>query len=144
MTYTSSVPVERPATDTESASVLPFLVARCDTGERLWVAQSRSHPACCYLLAVVGERVHCPCPQFRHRGACSHAMAVRQALLASSEATPQPAAHRPNTRQRPSRSQSPRHIAQLPEEERRRREVAERRERALLWTDDKPFSIWKS
>lgn len=144
MTHTSPVPLERPASGTEPESFLPFLVARCDTGEHLWVTQSRSHPACCYLLTVVGARVRCPCPQFHYRGECSHAMAIHQALLASSEASRQPAADRPNTHQRLSRSLSPRPVAPLPEEERRCREAAERRERALLWTDDKPFSIWKS
>src|SRR5690242_9163570 len=113
MTHTSPVPVERPATDSGAASFLPFLVARCDTGERLWVAQSRSHPACCYLLTVVGARVHCPCPQFHYRGACSHALAVQQAQLGASEASPQPAAPSPNTRQHPPRSQSHRHTTQL-------------------------------
>lgn len=41
-------------------------------------------------------------------------------------------------------AETPRPAAPRTPTEREQQEQALRRERALLWTDDKPFSIWKS
>ena len=40
--------------------------------------------------------------------------------------------------------ETPRPVAPRTPAEREQQEQALRRERALLWTDDQPFSIWKS
>jgi hypothetical protein len=49
----------------------------------------------------------------------------------------------PQSKVIPQASQSRNGSDSRSEQERRQRAESERRERALLWTDDRPFSIWK-
>lgn len=122
----------------------PFQVTRHDTGELIWLVQSRRDPTRYYLITVSGDNVHCGCPQAQYHGICAHGAAVRLALQAQQQmhicppfhehAQPAPPKYaRPQLRSEPQM-----------EQERRQREDAERRERSLPWTDDKPFSMWKS
>lgn len=120
----------------------PITCQRLDTGETIWLVQSRSNPSRYYLLTMSGDNVHCACPQAGHHGICAHAAAVRLAIKAepqrASAASPQPS--------QSTSAQAPHHSYRSEsqrEQERRQRAEAERRERALLWTDDRPFSIWK-
>jgi hypothetical protein len=141
MIHTQQSPEERASAIAERDRISPIPCTRRDTGELIWLVQSRSDPSRHYLLTVNEETIQCPCPQAQHRGVCAHAVAVRQAL----QAKPQPAQVNtlpdqpisPPTPRRSPRSESQR------EQERRQRAEAERRERAILWTDDRPFSIWK-
>jgi hypothetical protein len=121
----------------------PITCQRLDTGETIWLVQSRSDPSRYYLLTTTGNHVHCTCPQAVHRGICAHATAVGLECQAesqqgpSSACSPQPQSPAPRDPR-----QDPRSAFQR-EQERQQRADAERRERALLWTDDRPFSIWK-
>ena len=121
----------------------PVQATQRDTGEMFWLVQSRSDPSRYYLLTTSGDTIHCVCPQAEHHGICAHMAAVRLAL----QAAPQQcglSAFPPHTK-------LPAHLAPLQdprsasrqEQERQRRAEAQRRERALLWTDDRPFSVWK-
>jgi hypothetical protein len=135
--------LERATAIAERDLLRPFLCTRRDTSEPIWLVQSRRDPSRYYLLTTSGDTIHCACPQAAHHGICAHAAAVCLAL----QAEPQP----PVASACPPHTQSPAHQAlrQDPrwdaqrEQERQRRAEATRRERALLWTDDRPFSIWK-
>jgi hypothetical protein len=134
--------MERATEIAERDQLHPFPCIRQDTGELIWLIQSRSAPSHHYLLTVNKETIHCPCPQAQHRGICAHAAAV----LLTLEAEPQPPATACTL---PDQSttlsairRSLRSEFQL-EQERRQRAEAERRERPLLWTNDRPFSVWK-
>ena len=120
----------------------PIPCTRCDTGELIWLVQSRSNPSCYYLLTGSSGIVHCPFPQAQHREICAHAAVVRLTL----EADPQCTSVAPPLPDQSPSLRAPRHqhhsVSQR-EQEHRQRADAERRERALLWTDDRPFSIWK-
>lgn len=121
----------------------PLPCMRQDTGEPIWLVQSRSDPSRYYLLTMSGDEVSCACPQAQHHGICAHTAAVRLALQAESQ--------QGTTSACPSHIQPPVHQAPRQdirsayqrEQERQRRAEAERRERALLWTDDRPLSVWK-
>lgn len=111
----------------------PIQATRKDTGEPLWFLQSRSDPTRYYLLTVASDVIRCCCQQYQHQGMCTHAAAVhllQQTHQHTRQATPATA-----TRNPAQRGQA---------EERQRRKEARRREEALPWTDDKPFSMWKS
>jgi hypothetical protein len=116
---------------------------RRDTGELIWLVRSRSNPGRYCLLTVSGETIHCACPQAEHHGICAHAAAVRLALQAETQHRVLPACppHTPSPAPQAPR-QDPRSASRR-EQERQQRAEAERRERALLWTDDRPFSVWK-
>ena len=111
----------------------PIPCARQDTGEAIWLVQSRSQPSTYYLLTKSNGHIRCQCPAAQHGQVCAHAAAVHLLLKHA-----HPSTHSAHTRTpaRPSTSRN--------EEERQCREATLRRERALLWTDDKPFSIWKA
>src|SRR5262245_58374543 len=109
----------------------PLPCMRQDTGELIWLVQSRSDPSRYYLLTTTSDNVRCACPQAQHRGICAHAAAVRLALQA--EHQPQNQSTAPQAPRQDPRSASQR------EQERRQRAESERRERAVLWTDDRPF-----
>lgn len=134
--------MERATAIAKRDQLRPFLCTRRDTDQPLWLVQSRSDPSRYYLLTVSGDDVSCACPQAQHHGICAHAAAVHIAL----QSKPQPAqagtpADQPVSTPIPRRSP---HSETQRERESRQRVEVERRERALLWTDDKPFSIWKS
>ncbi len=99
---------------------------------------------CQYLLTERSGAIQCPCPQAQHRGMCAHVAAVRLAM----QRREPPGTRGARVEQtKPAVSQSPRpehSSSSRSEQERRLQAEAERRERALLWTDDQPFSIWKS
>lgn len=126
----------------EPAPLRPFQVARADTGEALWLVESRSQPGYFYRLTVEGDTVQCPCPQSHYRGACAHTMALHTLLQAHLASTHTDAPSSPP--QQSPRSSVACHPTPQAAVETHWQEEALRRERALLWTDDKPFSIWKS
>lgn len=142
MIQTQQSPEERATAIAERDRISPIPCTRRDTGELIWLVKSRSDPSRHYLLRVNDEVIQCPCPQAQHRGICAHAVAVRQARRAKPQpaqaGTPPDLPISPPTPRRSPRSES------KWEQERRQRAEAERRERALLSTDDRPFSIWKS
>ena len=111
----------------------PIPCARQDTGEAIWLVQSRSQPSAYYLLTKTDGRIHCQCKASQHGQMCAHAAAVHLLLQQSHLSAT-------SARARATAIPSASHTV----EERTRQEEALRRERALLWTDDKPFSIWKS
>lgn len=85
----------------------------------LWLVTSQRDPHQQYTVVQVGRELHCTCLAGRHRRAqCIHRTIVRK-WLATQE------------RQRGAQQQQ-------------QREAADRRDRALLWTDDRPFSVFKS
>ena len=128
----------------EQDHLQPLQAIRQDTGETIWLVQSRTTPEHFYLLTVDQDTVQCPCHQFQYHHGCAHVGAVRKVLHTqqSPSATVAPLGESLPT----SYSASGRYAHPKPrnEQERQLIEAAERRERALLWTDDKPFSIWKS
>jgi hypothetical protein len=116
----------------------PIQAIREDTGESLWLVPSHSDARFYVLLLSKGETVECQCPQAQADGTCPHLAAVH---LAMQPRQPEPVS--PSLPQRsPSASRSL-HPEPRNEQEQQQRERAEQRERALLWTDDRPFSIWK-
>jgi hypothetical protein len=119
----------------------PIPCQRLDTSEAIWLVQSRSDPSHHYLLTVTKQTIQCSCPQAQHQGICAHAAAVRLALQAK---PPLPPANTPSEASSPSAPRRSLRSESQREQEREQRTEAERRERALLWTDDRPFSIWKS
>jgi hypothetical protein len=133
------------ATETVHLDTLqPIGATRHDTGEPSCLVQSRSDPTRHYLLTVNKETIQCPCPQAQHHGICAHAAVVRLALQAEpqkSTASDCPQHIQPPVHQAPYKN--PR-SAPRREQERQWRAEAELRERALLWTDDRPCSVWKS
>ena len=135
--------LERATAIAERDLLRPFLCTRRDTSEPIWLVQSRRDPSRYYLLTTSGDTIHCACPQAQHHGICAHTAAVRLALQAETQQSTSPNCP-PHTQPRASKAprQGARSASQR-EQERQRRTEAARRERALLWTDDRPFSIWK-
>lgn len=134
---------ERATEIAQRDQIRPVQGTRHDTGELIWLVQSRSDPSRSYLLTMSGGNVHCVCPQARYRGICAHVAAVCLAIQArqrqdTTAANPQPT--QPALLPAPQRQYD---AVSRGERERRQRVDAERRECALLWTDDRPFSIWK-
>ncbi len=137
------IELERAMEIAQRDQIRPVQGTRHDTGESIWLVQSRSDPSRYYLLTMSGDDVSCTCPQAQHHGICAHAAAIRLALQAEPQqgtttAYPPPV--------QPPAPQAPRQdlrSASRQEQERQWRADAERRERALLWTDDRPFSVWK-
>lgn len=132
---------ERAIVIAQQDQLRPVPARRQDTGELFWIVPSRRDPTRSYLLTREGEEIRCPCPHFQQHGICAHAAAVRLLLQVpqqkrSTQATPR--------RTLPPFPASKQGVQSRTEEECQRHEAALRRERALLWTDDKPFSIWKS
>lgn len=120
----------------------PILATRHDTDEPIWLVQSRSDPRSCYLLTRTGDTICCPCQHYHYHGICAHVAAVLLLLQKSQQECDRTAVPpRPATRQL---SAEPRKGVSRTEAERQQREAALRREQALPWTDDKPFSMWKS
>jgi hypothetical protein len=143
MIQTKQSPQERATAIAERDQLHPFPCTRRDTGEVIWLVQSRSDPSRHYLLKVSEETIQCPCPRAHHHGTCAHAAAVRLALQAEpqqSTMSASPPKIQPPAPQAP--HQDPRSACQR-EQERQWRVEAEHREHALLWTDNRPFSIWK-
>lgn len=130
------------AAPAEPEPLNPFRVARADTGESFWMIESRSQPGRFYRLTVEGDTVWCPCPQSQYRGACAHTTALHTLLQAQSASSHSVAPSNPPQQSLP--SSEARHPAPHAAEETHWREEALRRERALLWTNDQPFSLWKS
>jgi hypothetical protein len=115
--------------------IQPIPCTRQDTGDTIWLVKSRSQAGNYYLLTRTEDRIHCPCPAAQNEQTCAHAAAIHLLLQVQ----------RPSKHSTPrSRNTFRRQSASSSAEEGQRREEALRRERALLWTDDKPFSIWKS
>ena len=134
--------MERATAIAERDQLRPILCTRRDTSELIWLVQSRSDPSRYYLLTVSGDDVSCACPQAQHHGICAHAAAVR--LVRQSKQQLDPVGTTPDQpTSPPAPRRSPRSESQR-EQECRQRAEAERRERAILWTDDRPFSIWKA
>lgn len=137
------IELERAREIAQSDQIRPFQGTRHDTGELIWLVQSRSDPSRYYLLTVSGEHIQCACPQAQHRGICAHAAAVR--LLLDIEPQPASVVLQQSNQREPPQAPGYQHRSEFQrEQERRQRAEAERRERALLWTDDRPFSIWKA
>ena len=133
---------ERCTAIAERGQLRPFPCTRQDTGEGIWLVQSRTDPTRHYLLRVSGVTIQCPCPQAQYHGICAHAAAVHLVL----QAKPQGAAIAYSSVSQPTAPEAPssQHRSEPQrEQECRQRAEAERRERALLWTDDRPFSMWK-
>jgi len=143
MNQTQLSPQESTIASTKSNQLPPIPAIKQDTGELVWLVQSRSDPSRYYLLTVRGDEVSCACPQAQHHGICAHAAAVRLAL----QAEPQQSASQACLPNIPppalQASLQDTRSASRREQERQQRAEAERRERALLWTDDQPFSVWK-
>ena len=72
----------RAASIAERDQIHPFSCMRQETGDVIWLVQSRSEPSCYYLPTVSGDDVSCTCPQAQHHGICAHAAAVHLALQA--------------------------------------------------------------
>lgn len=125
--------LERAITIAQRDQLHPIPCTRRDTGEALWLVQSRSQTSTYYLLTKTDGRIHCQCPAANYGQMCAHAAAVH--LLLQQKVASAPTSHSPS-RARPSTAYS--------EEELKHQHEARQRERALPWTDDKPFSIWKS
>ena len=121
----------------------PVQAIRQDTGETIWLVQSHTTPEHYYLLTVDQTTIQCLCSQFRYRGGCAHVGAVRNVLLKQAAASHSVACLEEYL---PASQPTPRgysHPEPRNEQERQQFEAAERRERAILWTDDRPFSVWK-
>ena len=119
----------------------PILATRHDTGEQVWLLQSRSDPTRYYVLTRENGAIRCGCPQFQHQGMCAHVAAVQlqqQQRQPSGPAKPVACSTSPQQTPPP---RTPVHHSQAREQQYRQK--ARRREKALLWTDNKPFSIWK-
>src|SRR5689334_19930803 len=121
---------------TQSDQLSPIPVVRQDTGELVWLVQSRSHPSCTYVVMRVGDGICCPCPHYQHKGRCAHAAAVHLHVKANQQES-DPEMHAPQHVHPPVQRQERGETRSAAE--RQQREDALRRERALLWTDDKPF-----
>ena len=137
------IELERAREIAQRDQIRPVQGTRHDTGEPIWLVQSRSDPSRYYLLTVSGEHIQCACPQAQHRGICAHAAAVRLIL----EAKPQPASgvFAQSNQTEPPQAPPCQHPSKSQREQvHQQRAEAERREQALLWTDDRPFSIWKA
>ena len=80
MTQTPHSALERATAIAERDHLHPVPCTRRDTGELIWLVQSRSDPSRYYLLQVSGDNIQCPCLQAQHRGVCAHAAAVRMVL----------------------------------------------------------------
>lgn len=144
MMYRSPGPEELSSDLTHGEELCCISALRQDTGETMWLVQSDHQARSFYILTRQGGVLWCPCPDYREKSACEHGAAIHRMLL------PQPSQHVPsrstapqNTPTAPQRAHSL-HPAPRNERERRQAEAAERRKRALLWTDDQPFSIYKS
>lgn len=142
MERTMQTHFERSAAIAQRDQLCPMQGIMRDTGKSIWLVQSRSHPHLHHVLIVVDEKISCQCPQYQHRGMCAHVAAVMLSLRCGQQEQP-PASLPPASSNRhqsvPLGSATP-HAA----EERQWREEALRREHALPWMDEKPFSIWKS
>lgn len=125
MAQTNQSPLRRAIASAQRDKLDPIPCTRRDTGEGLWLVKSRSQTDTYYLVTKTDGRIQCQCPATQHGQVCAHEAAVY--LLLKQDQRSVPSTRAPRT-----------------EEERNRREEAQQRERALLWTDDKPFSIWKS
>ena len=136
-------PLERATAIAERDQLHPLPCTRRDTSELIWLVQSRSDPSRYYLLTVSGDEVSCACPQAQQHGVCAHVAAVRMALQTQQQpnVTPTSPTQRPSAAPQAIRPDV--RSASQRDQERRQRAEAERRERAILWTDDQPFSIWK-
>src|SRR5262245_18728615 len=88
----------------ERDQLRPFLCTRRDTGELIWLVQSRSDPSHYYLLIVREETIHCPCPQAQRQGICAHAAAVH--LVLQAEQQPQKRSTAPQASNQNSRAAS--------------------------------------
>lgn len=121
----------------------PIPCQRLDTSEAIWLVHSRNDPNRYYLLTVSGETIHCACTQAELHGICAHGVAVRLALQTESQQRVSSACPSHTQPPAPPASRLDPCSASQREQERQRRVEAARRERALLWTDDRPFSIWK-
>lgn len=128
----------------EQDHLQPVQAIRQDTGETIWLVQSRTTPEHYYLPTVDQDTVQCQCPQFRYRSGCAHVGAVHIALRTQQSPSTTLAPREESLPSSYSTSGGYTHPNPRNEQERQFIEAAERRERALLWTDDKPFSIWKS
>lgn len=108
---------QHPAQQTE-ARVVGVACRRQDRAP-IWLVTSQRNQEQQYMVVQVGTVFHCTCLAGQHRRArCIHREVVRRWLT---------------TRETQRRAQ-----------EQQRHEAAARRERALLWTDDRPFSLYKS
>ena len=143
MTQTQQGALERATAIAERDHLHPVSCTRGDTGELIWLVQSRSDPSRHYLLQANGDTIQCPCLQAQHRGVCAHAAAVRMALQHQQPVHPEAKTTQPSTSTQATRPTQAR-LHSSAEQVRQQQSEAERRECALLWTDDKPFSIWKS
>lgn len=132
---------ERATAIAERDQLRPIPSTQPGTDEPIWLVQSRNNPARVYTLTVAGDTIHCQCVRYRHRGICAHAAAVR--LVLQAQQPPAPAVPATRALSRTSSSHPARSVEQRRTEERRLREEAARRECALLWTDDRPFSLFK-
>ena len=143
MQHLQRSPLSQSSPGKELDHLQPLQAIRQDTGETIWLVQSRATPGHYYLLTVDNDTIQCPCQQFRYRGGCAHVGAVRVALPTQQSLSASGA----HCEESQSASQpTPRgfsHPKPRNEQERRQFEAADQRERALPWTDDRPFSIWK-
>ena len=138
--------ITRATTLAQRDHIEPIRCQRSDTGDFFWLVQSRSDPQRYYVLFITAGRISCQCPQSQHGRMCAHAAAVRLTLHSQQQraqigAQTEPQASESNTPKPP----VPPRVSNAPgRRNEQQRASAERRERALLWTDDKPFSMWKS
>lgn len=141
MSYLSHPNQARAMAIAQQDHLQPILATRPATGEQVWFLPSRSDPTRYYLLTSANGTIRCCCPQYQSEGTCAHVAAVDMQHQSSSAAPAEQAALPTSTEQGPP-PQKPAQRRQ--EQEQQYRQEARRREEALLWTDDKPFSIWKS
>ena len=120
----------------------PISATRQDTGEQVWFLQSRSDPSCYYVLTRENGAIRCGCPQYHYQEMCAHVAAILVLHQLHQPTGPAESAASPLSTEQCLPPQIPAQSRQAREQP--YRQEARRREEALLWTDDKPFSMWKS
>ena len=139
--------VTRATTLAQRDHIEPIPCQRSDTGESFWLVPSRSDPQRYYVLFLKAGRIWCQCQQSLLGRICAHAAAVRLTLQPQQQNQAQIGKQAEletqkdslQTRSHPGPSARERGVA-----EDQQHAAALRRERALLWTDEQPFSMWKS
>jgi hypothetical protein len=133
---------ERSSAIAQQDQLRPIQGIRSDTGESIWLVRSRSHPHLYHVLIVVDEKICCQCSQYQHHSMCAHVAAVILGLRAGQQE--RPTASLPLTFPNFGQSACQERATPRAAEDRQWKEESLRRERALPWTDEKPFSIWRS
>lgn len=120
----------------------PIPATRQDTGEQVWFLQSRSDPSRYYVLTKANGAIRCGCSQYQYQEMCAHVAAILVLHQFHQPTGPSESAASPLSTEQLLPPHIPAQSRQVREQQ--YRQEARRREEALLWTDDKPFSMWKS